>query len=97
VRFAVDDAALLDLMLATSKTDGSGAVRQAPQRSYSLLKELIRDRQETGELRAGAPERLQLLILAMFQGIAVLVSSRPIPVGQTDALITDAVALFVGS
>jgi AcrR family transcriptional regulator len=95
VRFAVDNAALLDLMLATGKADETGAVFTGPQRPYAILKELIQHGHETGELRPGDPERLQLIILVTFQGIAALVSSGKIPVAQTDAFIDEATALFV--
>jgi AcrR family transcriptional regulator len=94
VRFAVDDAALLDLMLAARKADGPGAVPRAPERPYAIVAELIRRGQETGQLQPGDPGRLLLMILATFQGIAALVTSRRVPAGQIDALVTDATALF---
>ena len=42
----------------------------------------------------GDPERLSLLLIATLQGIAALVTSGRAPASQTDALVTDAVALF---
>ena len=95
VRFAADNAALLDLMVATGKADETGAVFGAPGRPYAVLTELVRHGHETGELRSGDPERLPLIILVTFQGIAALVSSGKIPPAQTDAYIADATALFV--
>ncbi|HEX8005519.1 MAG TPA: TetR/AcrR family transcriptional regulator [Trebonia sp.] len=94
VRFAVDNAALLELMFANRKAGGPDAAPRAPERPYAILKELIQHGHKTGELHAGDPERLQLIILATFQGIAALVSSRSVPIGQTDALVADATALF---
>jgi AcrR family transcriptional regulator len=79
------------------KADGPDAGPQAPERPYALLTELIRRGQESGKLQPGAPERLQLIILATFQGIAALVTSRRVPVEQIDALVTDAAALFIRS
>jgi AcrR family transcriptional regulator len=95
VRFAVDNATLLELMFTDRKADGTEAVPRAPERPYIILQELIRRGHETGELHAGDPDRLQLIIIATFQGIAALVSSRRVPVEQTDALIADATSLFI--
>jgi AcrR family transcriptional regulator len=98
VRFALDNAALLELMLADRKADGPdaapGAAPKTPERPYALLGEVIRRGHQTGELHPGDPDRLRLIILATFQGIAALVSSRRVPVEQTDALVADATALF---
>jgi hypothetical protein len=49
---------------------------------------------QAGALPTGDPERLRLLLIATLQGIATLVSSGRAQPRQTDALITDAVALF---
>ena len=96
VRFAVVNGALLELMVAAAKAAGGGSDQalEASGRPYAILGELIRRGQETGELRPGDPERLRLIILATFQGIAALVSSRQVPPGQAEALIGDAAALF---
>jgi AcrR family transcriptional regulator len=94
VRFAIENAALLELMLAAGKTGGPDAPPKASERPYAILRQLIQHGQKTGELHPGDPERLQLIILATFQGIAALVSSRGVPAEQADALITDAAALF---
>jgi AcrR family transcriptional regulator len=94
VRFAVDDAALLELMLGTRKADGPDGVPRAPERPYAIAAELIQHGQETGELQPGDPQRLLLIILATFQGIAALVTSRRVPADQIGALVTDATALF---
>ncbi|MGH3164566.1 MAG: TetR/AcrR family transcriptional regulator [Trebonia sp.] len=95
VRFAVENGALLELMLADAKADVPAPAPGAAKRPYGVLGELIRHGQETGELRPGDPERLRLIILATFQGIAALVSSRQVPAEQADALVTDATALFI--
>jgi AcrR family transcriptional regulator len=97
VRFAVDNAALLELMLAAGKSGEPDGLPLAAQRPYAILTELIQQGHETGELHPGDPERLRLIILATFQGIAGLVSSRQIPADQTDALVADAAALFTQS
>jgi AcrR family transcriptional regulator len=94
VRFAVEHGALLDLMLAGGKAEGPDGAAKPAGRPYAILKDLIRQGYETGELRPGDPERLQLLILATFQGVAALVASRQVPQQQADALVADAAVLF---
>jgi AcrR family transcriptional regulator len=94
VHFATENAALIDLMFSARKTDATGAAIKVTQRPYELFTELIKHGRETGELRAGDPERLQLIIIATFEGIAALVSTQRVPADQADALITDATAIF---
>jgi AcrR family transcriptional regulator len=95
VRFAVEDAALLELMFSASTTQGPDGQPMEPGRPYLLVTELIQRGQQAGRLRPGAPERLQLMILATFEGVASLVSSRRVPAELMDDLITDAAALFL--
>jgi len=111
VRFATRDAALLELMFAAknagpgAKNAGPGAVngeppaalREASERLFGTVGELIRQGQRTDELPAGDPERLLLLLVATLQGIAALTTSGRVRADQTDALIADAVALFTRS
>jgi AcrR family transcriptional regulator len=104
VRFATRDAALLDLMFA-AKNAGSGAnsadppaaLREASERLFTTVGDLIRQGQQTDELPEGDPERLLLLLVATLQGIAALTTSGRVRADQTDALIADAVALFTRS
>ncbi|BBB00296.1 putative TetR family transcriptional regulator [Actinacidiphila reveromycinica] len=93
VRFAVEDAALLELMMAVRKDEGADA--KTPERPYVLLDELIRRGHASGCLAPGDPGRLVLIVLATFQGIAALVTSRRVPLDRIDALVADAAALFV--
>lgn len=95
VRFAVDNAALLDLMFTTSMANGPDLAVKAPEHSYEIVTAMVRHGQETGRLQPGDPERMLLIILATVQGIASLVTSRRISAEQTDALIADAIALFI--
>jgi AcrR family transcriptional regulator len=97
VRFAVENGALLDLMLVTGKTKGPGGRPKPAGRPYLILQDLIRCGHAAGELRPGDPEHLLVLILATFQGIAALVSSHQVPADQTDALVAEAAALFTSA
>jgi AcrR family transcriptional regulator len=92
-RFAIGNAALMDLMRTARSGDDPAA--KAPERPYLILGDLIARGQEAGRLRAGDPDRLRLLIIAAFQGIAMLVTSLGLPAEQVDALVDDAVRLFM--
>jgi AcrR family transcriptional regulator len=91
VGFAVDNAALIDLMLASRPAAAKGA----PERPYLIVGDMVRRGQEAGRLVPGDPEHLRLLVLAMFQGIAELITSRRVPAEQAPGLVTAAAALFV--
>jgi AcrR family transcriptional regulator len=95
VRFAIDDAALVDIMFAAKSAGRPTALPEAAAPVFAAVGELIRQGQQAGKLPAGDPERLRLLLIATLQGIATLVTSGRAPAGQADALVTDAVTLFV--
>jgi AcrR family transcriptional regulator len=94
VRFATRDAALMELMFTAKNAAGSGGPREAAERLFAVIGDLIGQGQQAGTLPPGDPYRLQLLFGATLQGIAALVTSGRIPPGQADALITDAITLF---
>jgi AcrR family transcriptional regulator len=94
VRFATEDAALLDLMYVVKRGEHSAALDEAFGRLFSTFDALIRQGQQAGQLRQGDPDRVRLLLLAVVQGIAALVTSGSIDAAQTDELIADAVAQF---
>jgi AcrR family transcriptional regulator len=94
VRFATQDAALLDLMFAAKRAGQSAALPQTSAGVFTAAGDLIRQGQQAGRLPPGDPERLLLLLIATLQGIATLVTSGRAQAAQVDPLITDAVALF---
>lgn len=94
IRFATQDAALLELMYAVKRGQHSAAVDRAFGRLFTAFHDLIRQGQQAGELQPGDPDRLRLLVFAAIQGIAALVTSGSVDAGQTDELIADTVALF---
>src|SRR5665811_1560863 len=58
VRFATDDAALLELMFAGKHREPSGALAEAADRAFSVLLGLIEQGQAVGALEPGEPERV---------------------------------------
>lgn len=91
VRFAIQDAALLQLMF-TGKEHGT--LPEASTRLFAAASDLIGRGQRASVLPPGDPDRLLLLLIATLQGIASLVGSGRVEPGQADAIIDDAVALF---
>lgn len=94
VRFATDDAALLELMFTAKNAERSATLREAATQLFATFAGLIRQAQQADVLPAGDPERLQLLLAATMQGIATLVTTGRVHPAQTSALIDDAVTLF---
>ncbi|MER6529079.1 TetR/AcrR family transcriptional regulator [Streptomyces sp. NPDC001508] len=95
VRFAVTDAALLDLMFTAKNGDAPEGLRVASERLFATFGDLIRRGTEAGEIAPQDPYRLTLLFAATMQGIAVLVGTRRISAQGGDRLIHDAISLLV--
>jgi AcrR family transcriptional regulator len=97
VRFATQDAALLELMFTGKEKDKSATLSEAADHAFAAILELITEGQRDGRLRPGDPERTGMLIFATMQGIAALVTAGIVEPGQADGLVADAVAQFTGS
>jgi len=93
VRFATRDAALLELMFAGKHRER--ALREASERAFSVLLELIEQGQAEGSLEPGEPERVGLVLFATIQGIAALVTGGMVADEQLDELLADAIAQFL--
>jgi AcrR family transcriptional regulator len=94
IRFATQDAALLDLMFVVKRGPHSAALDDAFGRLFTTFDDLIREGQQKGDLRPGDPGRIRLLLLAAVLGIAALVMSDSVDARQADELVEDAVALL---
>ncbi|HTW73933.1 MAG TPA: TetR/AcrR family transcriptional regulator [Steroidobacteraceae bacterium] len=94
IRFATRDAALLELMYVVKRGQHSAALDDAFGRLFTTFNAFIRQGQHAGELHPGDPDRVRLLLFAVIQGIAALVTSGSVDARQTDELIGDTVALF---
>ena len=102
VRFATEDPALMELMFTVKSASaevnaGPGEMAGGAGRLFTIVGELIREGQLTGQLPPGDPERLRLLFMATARGIAGLVAPGQPAAGQADGLLDDAVALFTQS
>jgi hypothetical protein len=94
VRFATQDAALIELMFAAKNAEPSAALQEGSARLFTAVGDLVGQAQQAGALPPGDPWRLLLLLVATLQGIATLVISGRVPADQAEALTSDAVALF---
>jgi AcrR family transcriptional regulator len=95
VRFATQDAALLELMFAGKHREESGALHDAADRAFAVLLELIERGQAEGALEAGEPQRVGLVLFATIQGIAALFTGGMLQADQLDDLVADAIAHFL--
>jgi AcrR family transcriptional regulator len=95
VRFATEDAALLELMFAGKQHEQTGVLHDAAERAFAVMLELIAQGQEHGALESGDPERVGLVLFATIQGIAALVTGGIVAAEQIDELVADATERFL--
>lgn len=95
VEFAVREPALLDLMFAAKVDRPSEAVRSAAERLFDTMTDIMSMGVEAGAYDAADVGRLTLVLAATVQGISALVTSRRITTPQSEALIDDAIMLFL--
>jgi AcrR family transcriptional regulator len=92
VAFAVEDAALMELMFRLGAT--AGQVQDASLRLFQVLDDALTDGPSAD---AEARRRFQLLFAATVQGTAALVTSGRITAEQGEALVDDAADAMLGS
>ncbi|MFF9172044.1 MULTISPECIES: TetR/AcrR family transcriptional regulator [unclassified Streptomyces] len=76
--FAIDNPQLLELMFAR-KHEPDAQLADAVERSIGSLTHLVADAQGRGELVAGDPERITMVMAASLHGLAALVASCALP------------------
>jgi AcrR family transcriptional regulator len=95
VRFAIRDAALLELMFAGKQHEQAGALHEAADRAFSVILKLIEEGQSNAALEPGDPEHIGLLLFATMQGLAALVTAGIVAPEQVDSLVGDATGRFL--
>jgi AcrR family transcriptional regulator len=93
-RFAIEDAALLELMFAGKSREATG-LGVVADRAFSVVLELIHQGQAEGALPPGDPERVGLVLFATIQGVATLVGSGMVHGAQLEEVLDDAVGFFL--
>jgi AcrR family transcriptional regulator len=91
VRFATEDSALLELMFTSKHRPGAERVAAAAGSAFTLMDELITQGQAAGELAAGDPERVGIVLFATMQGIATLINGDMIRPELLDGLLETAI------
>lgn len=76
--FAIDHPQLLELMFAR-KHEPDAQLADAVERSIGSLTHLVADAQARGELVAGDPERITMVMAASLHGLAALVAGCALP------------------
>jgi AcrR family transcriptional regulator len=95
VRFATQDAALLELMFASKHRPGADEVMAAAAPTFTLMHEQILHGQAAGELAAGDAEQLGIVLFATMQGISTLINGDMVRPELLDGLVDRAVEQFV--
>ncbi|WP_341719591.1 TetR/AcrR family transcriptional regulator [Micromonospora sp. FIMYZ51] len=95
LRFATEDAALLDLMFAGKHRDGADRLVAAAAAAFGLLNDLIMQGQEQGVLAPGDPQQVGIVLFATLHGIATLTNGNLVPPELLDNLLPTAVDQFI--
>lgn len=95
IRFATKDAALLELMFTSKHRLGADRVAAAAGPAFTLMYKLIAQGQAAGELAAGDPERVGIVLFATMQGIATLINGDMVKPELLDGLVETAAEQFV--
>ncbi|CAD5990995.1 TetR/AcrR family transcriptional regulator [Agreia sp. COWG] len=96
VRFAIEDAALMDLMFAAKAGSESGALPPSAVRLFQTLDEAMGPTADVG-IDDPARDTFKLLFGATMQGIASLVATRRITRAQGTALVEEALDTLLES
>ncbi|MGI5122061.1 TetR/AcrR family transcriptional regulator [Marinactinospora thermotolerans] len=94
-RFATENAALLELMYTSKHRPGATRIVKAAEAPFGLLNALIVQGQERGELQAGDPERIGIVLFATLQGIASIINGNIVKPELRDGLVEAAVDQFL--
>lgn len=97
VRFATDNAALLELMFATKHRESAVEVREAAVPAFGLLYEVMVHGQRSGEVAAGDVEQVSIVLFATLQGIATLINGDMVDIARLDELTAQATEQFLRS
>jgi len=97
VRFAVEDAALMEHMFITKTRDPHGEVGEvgeAAARLFRLLDEAVGPHPASSD---GSRERFKLLFAATMQGTASLITAERVTPGQGRQIVEDAIDVLLHS
>ena len=89
VRFATDHAPLLELMFAGKHAPGADPrLRAASDRAFAVALDVIPAGQAAGEVVAGDPDEVAVVVFAALQGLATLTTTGLLDPASLDATAT---------
>ncbi|TDD50423.1 TetR/AcrR family transcriptional regulator [Nonomuraea terrae] len=94
LRFATEDAALLELMFAGKHRGGADRLVAAAAAPFGLMHDLIAQGQARGVLEHGDPQRVGVVLFATLQGIATLMNGKLVAPELLDGIVETAVDQF---
>lgn len=95
LRFATEDAALLELMFASKHRPGADRLVEAAAVPFGLMQEILEQGQAQGILEPGDPGRVGIVLFATLQGIATLINGKMVPSELLDGIVETAVDQFI--
>lgn len=95
LRFATEDAALLELMFTGKHRVGADRLVAAAAAPFGLMQGLIVQGQAEGVLEPGDPERAGIVLFATLQGIAILINGSLVAPELLDGIVQTAVDQFM--
>lgn len=95
IRFATEDAALLELMFAAKHRPGADQLVEAAAAPFGLMQDLLEQGQAQGILGPGDPGRVGIVLFATLQGIATLINGNLVPPELLDGIAETAVDQFI--
>ncbi|MFC5745623.1 TetR/AcrR family transcriptional regulator [Actinomadura rugatobispora] len=95
IRFATENAALLELMYTSKHRPGATQVVKAAEAPFGLMAELIAQGEEQGALDAADAERIGIVLFATVQGIASIINGNFVEPELLDGLVETAAEQFL--
>lgn len=95
LRFATEDAALLELMFTGKHREGADRLVAAAAAPFGRMHDLIEQGQTQGVLEPGDPQRAGIVLFATLQGIATLINGNLVAPDLLDGVVETAVDQFM--
>jgi AcrR family transcriptional regulator len=95
LRFATEDAALLELMFTGKHREGADRLVEAAAAPFGQMHDLIAEGQAQGVLEPGDPQRVGIVLFATLQGIATLINGNLVVPELLDGIVETAVDQFI--
>lgn len=95
IRFATDDAALLELMFTAKHRHDAEHIVEAAAGPFTVMHQLILQGQASGELADDDPEQIGIVLFATMQGIATLINGEMVRAELLGGVVDTAVEQFI--